>query len=153
MRIRYKLIENERIGDAPFCGALVSAINCNINCQKCFNQNIKNMDTLYSKPNDIVEKIKENPFNKGIIFGGLEWTLQKEELYIMSKKAKKEGLKTMLYTGRSMEYLIRNKYPIQYLDFIKCGPYLENNRTINHIEYGITLASSNQRIYKRGVDY
>ena len=39
--INYKTIVNERTEDAPFIGALISAIDCKFNCKKCFNQDIK----------------------------------------------------------------------------------------------------------------
>lgn len=38
-------------------------------------------------------------------------------------------------------------------DYIKCGRYIESLTTDNNIQYGIKLATSNQNIYKKGVDY
>jgi recombinational DNA repair protein RecR len=36
-RINYKLIESERVEDAPFMGALISACDCKYNCPNCLN--------------------------------------------------------------------------------------------------------------------
>jgi len=55
----------------------------------------------------------------------------------------------MLYTGDS---LFNVRY-CSYFDYVKVGQYKEELSTINHIEYGVTLASSNQHIYKRGIDF
>lgn len=38
-------------------------------------------------------------------------------------------------------------------DYIKCGEYIPSLTCDNNIQYGIKLATSNQNIYKRGVDY
>ena len=38
-------------------------------------------------------------------------------------------------------------------DYIKCGPYIEELTCDENIQYGIKLATSNQKVYKRGVDY
>ena len=39
------------------------------------------------------------------------------------------------------------------LDYIKCGKYIPELTTDDNIQYGVHLATSNQRIYKCGVDY
>ena len=150
MKIKYKILEHERVEDAPFIGALLSAIDCKFNCRNCFNQPLKNQPTLQTEDIDIIKEIKTNPFNKGIVFAGLEWSLQSNELVRLAKLAKENGLQTMLYTGMSF---VSDRDIAQYFDYIKCGRYEEELKTINHIEYGITLASSNQHIYKKGVDY
>lgn len=154
MNINYKIIEHERLGDAPFVGALVSAVNCNFNCECCFNQKIKNTPTIVKKDIDIINEIKSNIFNKGVIFAGLEWTLQLQELVSIASLARDNSLITMLYTGNTIsklkEILGCN---MSLFDYVKCGKFDKNLTTINHIEYGVTLATSNQHIYKKGVDY
>lgn len=150
MKIRYKAIEHERVEDSPFMGAVISAIDCKFNCKNCFNQSIKLLPMQIKEEEEIINEIKSNPFNQGIIFGGLEWTLQMTELVRLARLAKKNNLQTMLYTGLSF---FSDRDILQFLDYIKCGRYEEELKTINHIEYGVILASSNQHIYKKGVDY
>jgi organic radical activating enzyme len=154
LKIRYKFLEAERVEDAPFMGALISSIDCHFNCVGCFNQHVKKEDILTRESQDIIEEVLSNPFNKGIIFAGLEWTFQHEELIELAIKAKENRLYTMLYTGNTYEDMnIFMQMYGQYFDYIKCGRYEKENETINHIEYGVTLATSNQHIYKKGVGY
>lgn len=156
MKIKYKALEHERIEDSPFVGCLISAINCNFNCKNCFNQSLKDLPTLVNEDIDIIKEIKQNIFNQGVIFAGLEWTLQPTELFSLATISHSYELQTMLYTGNTFEYLQKYcsiRYLGDYFDFIKCGTYEEDLKTINHIEYGVTLASSNQHIYKKGIDY
>ena len=42
---------------------------------------------------------------------------------------------------------------LKYCDYIKCGTYKEELKTTDNIQYDIRLATSNQRIYKKGIDY
>ena len=151
--INYKLIEHERVEDAPFVGALISACDCKFNCKDCFNQHIKELPTISDTPQNIIRKIKANSFNKGVIFAGLEWTLQIEECICLAKLAKQEGLKTIIYTGNDDNEVLRNLEASEVFDYIKYGRYIEELKSVNHIEYGVVLASSNQHILKKGVDY
>lgn len=146
--IRYKLIERERFGDAPFVGVLISAISCNINCEKCFNQHIKDLPILLIDSDSIINEVLLNPFEKGIIFGGLEWSNQPKELIKLSTKAKKYGLEVMIYTGLS-EYDFDLKVGIDNLPsniYVKFGGYIDKLKCDNNKQYGIKLASSNQYI-------
>lgn len=148
-KINYKKIEHERTEDAPFIGALISACNCNFNCKNCFNQNLKKAPVINKTLKEIFEEICCNKFNKGIIFGGLEWTNQIDELKLLAAAAKNCGLKTMLYTGRIFEdKIVQELFSTNLFDYIKCGKYKEKKKSINHIEFGVTLASDNQHIYK-----
>jgi len=45
------------------------------------------------------------------------------------------------------------KFELQLCDYIKCGRYIPELTTEDNIKYGIKLATSNQIIYKRGIDY
>ena len=154
--IRYKKIEHERVEDAPFVGALISACDCCFKCKECFNQNIKQLPTIKRPLLTIINEVLSNPFNKGIIFAGLEWTLQFDECRALALAAKEHGLQTMLYTGfdynsTKVQKIIKSTPAL--FDYIKCGTYQKDKTTSNHIEYGIVLASSNQHIYKRGINY
>ena len=153
MMINYKWIEHERCEDAPFVGALISACDCKFNCPNCFNQHLKELPTLTKSCEDIISEVKANPFNKGIIFAGLEWTLQIRECVALAREAKKNGLQTMVYTGHNLlDDEVTMLQMSQCFDYIKCGRYIEELKSANHIEYGVVLASSNQHIYKKGVE-
>ena len=151
--INYKLLEHERVEDAPFVGALISACDCKFNCKNCFNQGVKKLPTITETAQAIIDRVKANPFNKGIIFAGLEWTLQLDECVALARLAKLNGLLTMLYTGTEDTALLCCLALSEAFDYIKTGRYREELKTTNHIEYSVVLASSNQHILKKGVDY
>ena len=46
MIIKTKGIVHERVEDAPFMGALISAVDCNLNCKGCFNQHLKSLPNI-----------------------------------------------------------------------------------------------------------
>lgn len=41
----------------------------------------------------------------------------------------------------------------KYCSYIKCGAYIPELKCDNNTKYGIKLATSNQIIYKKGIDY
>ena len=152
--INYKTIEHERFEDAPFVGALISACDCKFNCKNCFNQKIKDLPVMSKSVDDIIAEIRSNIFNKGIILAGLEWSLQMDECIALATKAKANGLQTIIYTGADISSSIIKQYiRSNVFDYIKYGLYKEELKTANHIEYGVVLASSNQHILKKGIDY
>lgn len=68
------------------------------------------------------------------------------ELIEALKICKKIGLKTCIYSGSSD--MSKFKDAIPYLDWLKLGRYEEKLKSINHIEHGVKLATSNQHLYK-----
>ena len=40
-----------------------------------------------------------------------------------------------------------------YCNYIKCGEYIPELTCDNNVQYEVKLATSNQRIYKKGLDY
>lgn len=154
MKIHYKRIESERFEDSPFMAALIASTNCNFNCRECFNQHLKDSPTLEKDASEIIKIIKENPFHEGIVLSGLEWTEQIEECYALIEEALNNKLKVMLYTGNNLEQ-VKEKFPqlLTYDIYIKCGQFKIKKTSINHVEDGVVLASSNQHIYKKGRDF
>lgn len=147
MIIRYKGIIHERTEDAPFIGALICAIDCNRNCKGCFNQHLKELPIKELHANEIIDEVKRNQLNQGIILGGLEWTEQHEEMKELIYIASENNLEVMLYTGME-EYEFRRKF--QYIKniWIKFGAYFEELKCDDNIQHGIKLSSKNQQIHK-----
>lgn len=150
--VRYKLIEHERVEDAPFIGALVSAISCQLGCEGCFNQPLKSLPTQISSAEAIVDTILSNPFNEGIVLGGLEWSEQPKELVRLVEAALQKHLKVMIYTGYSLKMFF-NRVP-ELLDiegalYIKYGKYDASKSDPNYYRYGVQLASKNQGILNK----
>jgi pyruvate-formate lyase-activating enzyme len=150
MKIHYKRIEHERVEDAPFIGALICAVDCNINCADCFNQHLKQETTIIKESEDIINEVVSNKFNKGIILSGLEWTLQINEVRELIKLAKENNLEVILYTG-----LNEDKFKEGFIDiyntpniYFKFGRYDKELLTNDNKQKNVQLATSNQKIYK-----
>lgn len=45
------------------------------------------------------------------------------------------------------------KFEYELCDYIKCGRYIQELSCNNNLQYGFNLATSNQNIYKKGIDY
>lgn len=149
MKIAIKGIFHERTEDAPFIGALICADNCKFNCPDCFNKEYKTLPSYYMEDYQIIQEIKSNNFNRGVILSGLEWTLQPKEMFRLIELAIDNDLEIILYTGMDYNNLIK-KFPelLNYNIYIKTGRYIEKLSTNDNIQYGVKLASSNQKIYK-----
>lgn len=143
------MIEHERVEDAPFVGALLSAIDCHIGCKECFNQHVKLMPTLYSTPKAIVQEVLTNPFNQGMIFAGLEWSEQPQELVMMVRECLEAGLEVMIYTGLSLDVFLKRVPELLEIKgsiYIKHGAYILEKATYDNESHRVRLASSNQHI-------
>lgn len=147
MIIRHKGIIHERTEDAPFIGALICAVDCNRNCKNCFNQHLKDLPIQEKRSEDIIDTVKKNTFNEGVILGGLEWTEQPQEMKELIDAAITNELQVMLYTGMEEEEFKR-RFPFIKGIWIKSGSYMEELKCNDNIQYGIKLVSKNQQIYK-----
>lgn len=145
--VSYKGIIHERAEDAPFMGALIIATSCSNRCRGCFNQHLKDAETYLRYADEIIKEVKQNPFNDGIILGGLEWSEQPDDMIALVSCAAAAGLKVMLYTGLTEEEFYR-RVPSHYLHncYIKFGKYDEKHLSDNHTSFGVKLASTNQYI-------
>ena len=145
--VSYKGIIHERTEDAPFMGALIIATSCNNGCRGCFNQHLKNAETYICYADEVIKEVKQNPFNDGIILGGLEWSEQPDDMIALISCAAAAGLKVMVYTGLTEEEFYR-RIPSHYLHncYIKFGKYDEKYLSDNHTSFGVKLASTNQYI-------
>ncbi|MGL4570829.1 MAG: 4Fe-4S cluster-binding domain-containing protein [Clostridium sp.] len=149
MIIRTKGIVHERVEDAPFIGALISAVDCRFNCKGCFNQHIKELPTIKMDSDDIIEEVKVNPFNEGIILAGLEWSLQPDELRALIHAALDKDLKIIIYSGLTEEEFkekFSDIYNLKKNLYFKFGKYDESLKTSDNIQYDVKLATSNQKI-------
>ena len=86
-----------------------------------------------------------------MIFGGEPLDQDHNELEQMLVELDKIKLPIWLFTRYSIDEI--PSFIKEYCTYIKCGLYIESLTTDNNIQYGIKLATSNQNIYKKGVDY
>ena len=96
---------------------------------------------------EVIKEVKQNPFNDGIILGGLEWSEQPDDMIALISCAAAAQLKVMIYTGLTVEEFYRG-IPSNYLHncYIKFGKYDEKCLSDNHTSFGVKLASTNQYI-------
>ena len=75
----------------------------------------------------------------------------------MNKEELKQKLESKKFNDTTIEFLTNAINDVEellpFLDWVKIGRYIESLTTDNNIQYGIKLATSNQHIYKKGVDY
>lgn len=125
-------------------------------CPGCHNEELWEFvdDNNYlEKFEKIKNKIKEfDDLIKNImLFGGEPLDQNLEELEDLLIKLKTLNRPIWLFTHYNLDEVPSN---IKVLcDYIKTGRYLRELKTNNNIMYGITLATSNQHIYKKEIDY
>lgn len=154
MRVRHRGIYPDRF-DAPFgLGTLVWARTCTHGCPDCFHQDRFGIPVLVEEAEDIIKRVKQDPFTNGVVLGGFEWTEQYEELIAIIEAARSEELEVILYTHYTIDEL-STRYPelLKYKQmYVKCGEYDNTKLDPLYTSYGVPLASTNQRIYKIGTD-
>ena len=73
------------------------------------------------------------------------------ELFLVGLKKRADNISIFLFSGEELKD-VKDVFK-KYCDFIKCGAYIPELKTDNNTQYGIKLATSNQKIYKKGLDY
>lgn len=141
--------------DTPFgVGVLIWAKGCSNHCPGCFHQDRFDTPVYRETIGDIIEHIRSYTFCDGIVLGGFEWTEQYDEMIALIEAAIAFRLEVILYTHYTIEE-ISTKYSklLNYKGiYIKCGEYDVTKLSSNHSSYGVPLVSTNQKIYKVGVD-
>lgn len=126
-------------------------------CEGCHNQETWsfNQGNEYSKEmfEEIKEKINdfESLIDKIMIFGGEPFDSSHFELEKMLKDLKTLNKEIWVFTRNRLEDL--PEFAKEYCDYIKSGRYIKELVTNDNTQYGIELATSNQKIYKKGIDY
>lgn len=145
--VQYRGVVHNVVNDAPFVGAIVIAPECHRGCKDCFNQHLKKKPLLEATAGKIVDAVLENPFDQGIILAGLEWTYSPDALHALIWTALNKGLQVMLYTSMEEEQF-KKAFPhlCDMPIWVKFGKYDSDKKTKTHVQYGVSLASSNQYI-------
>jgi len=121
-------------------------------CKGCHNPELHNENIGIELNKDELNKIKDkindftNLINNIFILGGepLEKPIKEVEWLLGElKKTKKE---IWLFTRFEFEQV--PKEIKELVDYLKCGKYIEELKTDDNIQYGVKLATKNQRIYK-----
>ena len=126
-----------------------------VHCKNCHNPQI--WDPEFGRPWDsFKESITETIDKAGglvqsiRIYGGEP--LEKSETDVLALISFLEGFKLPIWLFTRFELQSVPKQILERLDYIKCGAYDEMQKG-EVIFYGVTLPTTNQVIYKKGVDY
>lgn len=135
----------------------VAGCKGNPHCEGCHNPETWSFNQGEKYDNVYFEKIKNkiNNFNELIdnieIFGGEPNDQNLNDLENMLKDLSTLNKKIWLFTRYDFENI--PKFELEYCDYIKCGRYIPSLICDCNLQYGINLATTNQKIYKKGVDF
>lgn len=151
--VKYKGIIHNVLNDAPFIGAIIIAPTCHMGCKNCINEHLKGDDLLIeTSAKAIINQVKSNGLNRGIIMSGLEWTESPDSMKAIMEEALKVNLEVIIYTHHT-EASFLEMFPELSKEeiYIKFGAYDECKKASNHTSYGVKLATENQYIKYYGV--
>lgn len=113
----------------------ISISGCNINCKGCHSKETWDKNFGEELTIDKIDSLlKKNKYVTCFLFYGGEWD---KDLLMFLNYIKSKGLKTALYSGvKELDFNL-----IEYLDYYKIGPYIEELG-------GLSSVNTNQRLYK-----
>lgn len=127
-------------------------------CKGCHNPESWNFNQgiLYDEEyfiTNIRKKVRDfsDIINNIMIFGGEPLDQKYSELLMMLYDLREFNKNIWIFTRYNFEDIQEEMK--ECCDYIKCGRYDETLLADNNIQYGIKLATENQHIYKKGIDY
>ena len=128
---------------------------CLGNCKGCHNPEMKSFTIGDKLTESVIESIKDKASLRIVenlmIMGGEPLDQKHYELIEFLNQIKKIKKPIWLFTRYDLEDI--HKDVLKKLDYVKTGKYKKELKTDNNIQYGIKLATSNQSIYKSGVEF
>ena len=127
--------------------------NKGVHCTSCHNPESWNFNQGKLYDNIYFQTIKNkvvdfnNLIDNIMIFGGEPNDQNQDELLHFLLDIKSLDKKIWLFTRYEIDNI--PKFELTLCDYIKCGAYIPELKTENNVMYGIKLATSNQRIYKK----
>lgn len=134
----------------------LSGCNATPKCEDCHNPEAwdfkcgTDWKSHIAKINKAVLLFKNN-IDKFFILGGEPLDQDREQFVLFITGLREYGKPLWLFTRFEL-----NEIPEEIkemFDYIKTGRYIPELSTKDNIQYGVRLATSNQKIYKKGVDY
>ena len=133
-----------------------SGCNMGHHCPGCHNSEAWDF-SVGSDWSKWIEKINKNLAEFGpmisrvFILGGEPLDQDQNELKKFLGELRLSGKELWLFTRYELEDI--SSEVKQIFDYIKTGPYREDLTVKDNISYGVRLATSNQKVHKKGVDY
>jgi len=138
----------------------ISGCSGSPHCEGCHNPESWNFNLGQEYNSEYFEKyiydkcIEFNYIIKNImIFGGEPLDNSHEDLKVMLSDIKTNLPNIPLWLFTRYDINDVPNFIKEYCDYIKCGRYLPEQKTEDNIQYNIKLATSNQKIYKKGKEY
>ena len=125
-------------------------------CEGCHNPELWDSrvgDKLtLDKIKEIIQKVNENELIASVwIMGGEPLDQNPEDLIELLTDLKDHtDAAIWVWTKRELDEV--PEYIQNLTDYLKCGRYEKDNPS-DHIECGVQLASANQHVFERGLDY
>lgn len=151
--MRYAQIRSMDISNGEGIGMSLFTQGCPIHCPGCFNQETWDFfggKTWTNEVEDKFIKLVKRPFIKRIsVLGGeplIDRNIRHLERLFTRIKEERSDVKIWLYTGYEIDHaisIVQKSFP--YIDFIVCGPYVEEKRDLTLKFRG----SSNQKIISK----
>lgn len=152
--IKYAKIRKMDISNGNGIGVSLFVQGCNFHCKGCFNKDTWDFnggkEWNDGIENTFIELCKNPHINHVSILGG-EPLQQDDDLLKLLKRIKSEVNKPiLLWTGYKFDDIPYQKREIfKYVDQITDGQFIEDLK-----DYRLEFkGSSNQKVYKKGVDY
>lgn len=132
---------------------------CNNRCEDCFNPHLMSFSngteaSLWLSKIEHYLKEYKSLINRILLVGGSPNHQPSEDLEVFLKSLGSmlpSDIDLYAFCGEELSGV--NEVLKKYCDYIKCGAYIPSLTCDNNIQYGIKLATSNQKIYKKGTDY
>ena len=153
---RVNALETFGLVDGPGVRFVVFLQGCNMRCKYCHNPETWcfNQGTDYNLELPKIKK-KVKDFDEMIkrieIFGGEPNDQDWNELEDFLRELKELNKELWVWTRYPLDEC--PKFEKELCDYIKTGSYIEELRCDDNIQYGIKLATSNQKINKKDIDY
>ena len=146
--IRVAGLVGDSITDGPGLRLTVFVQGCPHRCEGCHNpQTWPFAGGTWMQPEEIFQKLRQNPLSDGMTLSGGEPFCQCEALLPLAKQVRAAGYSLYAYTGYTFEALYRMEDPfvrklLQQLNVLVDGPFLLSQRNLTLPFRG----SENQRI-------
>ena len=129
---------------------VINISGCPHKCEGCHSQYLSEYSGHFVK-DDLDRLINQyDGFISCICFMGGDQNI-KELNELLKYIKEKYRLKTSIYSGSDDFNLFKDS--LKYLDWLKIGSYKKELSCDDNFCYGVKLATSNQKLYKKGIDY
>lgn len=144
-------IVEESIVDGPGVRFVIFVQGCPHNCRGCHNPQTHPFGIgTQTEISELYQKIRENPFVRGVTFSGGEPFCQAQPLATLGDWLRRDGYDIVVYSGFTLEVLLQKaetdlgiKALLSAANYLIDGPFVENEKDLSLKFRG----SRNQKIY------